>query len=55
LGVEGFPLNSGEELDAELRKTFGIVAEGVEALWPRIEARHDELFAGRDPLAKWED
>jgi len=54
-GVEGFLLNSGEELDAELRKTFGIVAEGVEALWPRIEARHDELFAGRDPLAKWED
>lgn len=54
-GVEGFLLNSGEAFTRSLRDTFGIEAEGIEALWPQVEAQHDKIFAGRDPLAKWED
>lgn len=38
-------LNSADELEQVLREDFGIrVPEGVKDLWPRVCARHEELF-----------
>ncbi len=44
-------VNSAEEYVAALRDEFGIDFPEAARLWPQIESRHAEIFAGKDPLA----
>ncbi|MDJ0908830.1 MAG: arylamine N-acetyltransferase [Woeseiaceae bacterium] len=42
-------LDSADELVDTLRAVFGLDVPDVAALWPRILARHDELFGDGEP------
>jgi arylamine N-acetyltransferase len=44
-GVEKTLLHSGDELVAMLRDRFDLNVPEAATLWPRIVARHDELFS----------
>ena len=39
-------LADADEFATVLAATFGIEHPGVHSIWPRIEARHAELFVG---------
>jgi N-hydroxyarylamine O-acetyltransferase len=43
-GIETHIIESPEELLATLKKTFGLDVPEIAALWPRIEARHEEVM-----------
>lgn len=49
-GTEKTLVGSAEELAAVLDREFGIRGVDADRLWPKVAARHDEVFGERDPL-----
>lgn len=44
-------ISDAEDYVAALKNTFGLDLPEASSLWPKIRARHEEVFAGKDPLA----